>query len=85
MAGERFVQRFLGVQGRASVGFLVAYGISANTRACWDTQAAWDRLGYAPQDNSETFAPQVEHLLQPEGPMRQLQGGLFLGIGPFEN
>ena len=65
------------------VGFLVAYGISANTRAFWDTQAAWDRLGYVPQDNSESFAPQVEHLLQPEGPMRQLQGGLFLGIGPF--
>ena len=67
------------------VGFLVAYGISANTRRFYDTEAAWARLGYVPQDNAETFAPQVQHLLQPEGPMRVLQGGLFLGIGPFDD
>ena len=67
------------------VGFLVAYGISANTRAFYRSQEAWARLGYIPQDNAEAFAPQVEHLLQPEGPMRQLQGGLFLGEGPYDD
>ncbi len=67
------------------VGFLVAYGISANSRRFYDTEAAWARLGYVPQDNAETYATQVQHLLQPEGPMRLLQGGLFLGIGPFDD
>jgi hypothetical protein len=27
----------------------------------------------------------VEHLLLPEGPQRTLQGGSFLGIGPFDD
>ena len=67
------------------VGFLVAYGMSGNTRAFWHTRDAWARLGFVPQDDAESFAPQVEHLLQPEGPMRQRQGGLFLGIGPFDD
>ena len=67
------------------VGFLVAYGISANTRRFYDTEAAWQRLGYLPQDNAEAFAARVEHLLLPEGPQRALQGGTFLGIGPFDD
>ncbi len=67
-----------------SVGFLVAYGMSGNTRAFWDTQAAWDKLGFVPQHNAQTYAPQVQHLQQPQGPQRLLQGGSFLGIGPFE-
>jgi len=50
------------------VGFLVAYGISANARRFYDTEAAWQRLGYLPQDNAEAFAARVEHLLLPEGP-----------------
>lgn len=68
------------------VGFLVAYGVSANQRSWWNTpgnRAAWARLGYAPQDDSERFAAKVEHLWLPEGPQRRLQGGSFLGIGPF--
>ena len=66
------------------VGFLVAYGMSGNSRAFWNTDAAWARLGFVPQDNAETHAPQVQHLLQPEGPQRQLQGGSFLGLGPYD-
>ena len=66
------------------VGFLVAYGCSNNARSWWDSVDAWARLGYAPQDASEPFAAQVQHLLQPPGPMAELQGGLFLGIGPFD-
>jgi uronate dehydrogenase len=67
------------------VGFLVAYGISANTRRFYDAQAAWTRLGYEPQDNSEDHALQVQHRVYPDGPMRLLQGGLFLGVGPFDD
>ena len=66
------------------VGFLVAYGMSGNSRSFWNTQQAWVKLGFVPQHDAESFAPQVQHLLQPDGPMRQLQGGLFLGIGPFD-
>ncbi|MDO9095682.1 MAG: NAD(P)-dependent oxidoreductase [Rubrivivax sp.] len=65
------------------VGFLVAYGISGNTRAFWDTAQAWQQLGFVPEHDAETFAPQVQHLLQPEGPQRLLQGGSFLGLGPY--
>lgn len=68
------------------VGFLVAYGISGNTRRWWDTKAAWDRLGYRPQDDSEVFAAQVQHVLQPAGsPAALKQGGVFLAVGPFED
>jgi uronate dehydrogenase len=66
------------------VGCLVAYGCSRNTRRWWDSDAAWARLGYVPQDDAEVYAPQVEHRLLPEGPQRELQGGSFLGIGPFD-
>lgn len=67
------------------VGFLVAYGISNNTRRFYDSAQAWQRLGYEPQDNAEAFAAQVEHLLQPEGPQRIYQGGAFMGVGPFDD
>jgi uronate dehydrogenase len=66
------------------VGFLVAYGISANTRRFYDSDEAWQRLGYVPQDNAEAYAEQVQHLLQPEGPQRSCQGGSFMGVGPFD-
>lgn len=67
------------------VGFLVAYGMSGNTRAWWRTGDAWARLGFVPQDDSEAFAAQVEHLLLPEGPQRRLQGGSFMGMGPYDD
>lgn len=67
------------------VGFLVAYGISDNTRAWYDSREAWLRLGYSPQDNAERFAPEVEHIAFPAGsPMARFQGGSFMGIGPFD-
>lgn len=65
------------------VGCTVAWGMSANTRAFWRDDGTWARLGYQPQDNAEAYADQVQHLQQPEGPMRELQGGLFLGMGPY--
>lgn len=66
------------------VGCLVAYGCSRNTRRWWASEAAWARLGYEPQDDAEAHAARVAHLLLPEGPQRELQGGSFLGIGPFD-
>ncbi len=66
------------------VGFVVAYGISANTRRWWDTQAAWDRIGYVPQDDAEAYAAEVAHVAPPDDtPMARLQGGAFLGMGDF--
>jgi uronate dehydrogenase len=41
------------------VGFLVAYGASANTRGWWDLSPARERLGYSPQDDAERFAAEV--------------------------
>jgi uronate dehydrogenase len=38
-------------------GFLAVYGVSANTRAWWDLPPA---LGYAPVDDAEAFADEVE-------------------------
>jgi len=52
--------------------------------AIWNTDAAWARLGLVPQDNAEAHAAQMEHLLQPAGPQHLLQGGSFLGTGPFD-
>ena len=67
------------------VGFLVAYGISANTRAWYRSEAAWARLGYVPEDDAERFAGEVAHIAFPsDSPMARCQGGSFMGIGPFD-
>lgn len=66
------------------VGHTVAYGVSANPRSWWDTAAAWARLGFVPQDSAEPYADRVGHIELPAGPQRELQGGSFLGIGPFD-
>lgn len=38
------------------VRFGIYYGISGNTRACWDIQNAVSELGYMPEDDAETHA-----------------------------
>jgi len=40
-------------------GFVVAFGVSANTRSFWDNDAAAERLGFMPRDDAEDFAPQI--------------------------
>lgn len=66
------------------VGFVVAYGISNNPRAWYDSAEAWARIGYQPQDSAEVFAEHVQHIVfPPESPMARYQGGSFMGIGPF--
>ncbi|MDQ3700013.1 MAG: NAD(P)-dependent oxidoreductase [Chloroflexota bacterium] len=43
----------------SDVPFGVYYGISGNTRAYWDIGNARAELGYAPEDDAETFATEV--------------------------
>jgi NAD+ dependent glucose-6-phosphate dehydrogenase len=47
-----------------AVPWVIAYGISDNTRAFWSLESARRVLGYAPQDDSEiTYADAVRRLL----------------------
>jgi uronate dehydrogenase len=61
------------------VGFLIVWGVSANTRGWWDNQGA-ERLGYQPRQNAENYA---EELLAVPNPLdalgRRYQGGSFVG------
>ncbi|WP_019586247.1 NAD-dependent epimerase/dehydratase family protein [Deinococcus apachensis] len=60
------------------VGFLIVAGISGNTRR-WMTPEGWDRLGYVPQDDAETYAADVEHIHgDPSDITEQRQGGIFV-------
>lgn len=66
------------------VGCLTVYGMSANTAAWWSTEG-WDRIGYVPQDNAESWRERIQNITQPLGTaMDLLQGGRFLNLGPFE-
>jgi len=66
------------------VGCLTAYGVSANP-ARWWSEAGWEQLGYRPQDSAEAWRELVQQLGPPaDSPMARLQGGSFLGLGPFE-
>ncbi|MBT9491414.1 MAG: NAD(P)-dependent oxidoreductase [Paucibacter sp.] len=66
------------------VGCLTVYGVSANSARWWSDQG-WDKIGYRPQDNAEAWRSQVEgHDFDAGSPMARLQGGSFLGLGPFE-
>ena len=63
------------------VDFVVAYGISANTRAWWDLSTA-RALGYLPVDDAERYAERIvaEHgEPDPADPELQLIGGDFTG------
>lgn len=66
-----------------AVGCLSVYGVSANP-ARWWSEAGWAQLGYAPQDSAEPWRGVVQDLTPAkESPMARLQGGSFLGLGPF--
>ena len=56
-------------------GFVVIYGVSANTRGWWDL-APGQALGYHPRDDAEEFADQV-----PDGPDDEAEAA-FVG-GPY--
>ncbi|MFM7344648.1 MAG: NAD-dependent epimerase/dehydratase family protein [Tagaea sp.] len=62
-----------------NLGFRAIWGMSANTRAWWRSKY-WDSIGYAPQDNSEVFATQVD--MTDTGPVAErFQGGTFCSDG----
>ncbi len=68
------------------VGCLVTYGVSANPQRWWQDEAGWARLGYVPQDSAEPWRVAIESCRFPAGSaMARLQGGSFLGLGPFES
>ena len=47
-----------------AVPWVVAYGISDNTRAFWSLASARHQLGYQPQDDSEVvYAADIRRLL----------------------
>jgi uronate dehydrogenase len=67
------------------VGYLAVWGISNNTRRYWNFGAAEARLGYRPQQDSETYAAQILQQKNPLDPIAQTyQGGGFVtGTGDF--
>jgi nucleoside-diphosphate-sugar epimerase len=62
------------IRSADGVPWLVAYGISGNTRAFWSLESARRLLGYVPQDDSEVaYARDVRRLLT--GPRARARGG----------
>ena len=63
--------------------FLVLYGVSANRRALWGGDAAARaHIGYAPQDDAETFAAELEAKPAPGGETAALfHGGSVCALG----
>lgn len=54
------------------IEFLIAYGVSANTRSWWDNAEAAEVLGYHPVDDAEAYRDSVAHTPEP-----QRHGGPF--------
>ena len=78
---ERLVRAALVAPG---VGCLTVYGVSANSAGWWSDEG-WSQIGYVPQDNAEAWRERVQGIDFAAGtPMARLQGGRFLGLGPFE-
>ena len=63
------------------VRFEIVYGVSGNKRSWYDNSNA-ERLGYRPQDDSESFAPEVLASEPPGGDERveKYQGGTFVRV-----
>jgi uronate dehydrogenase len=63
--------------------FLVLYGVSANKRALWaGDAAARAHIGYAPQDDAETFAAELEGKPAPGGEIAaRFHGGSVCALG----
>jgi uronate dehydrogenase len=62
---------------RPGIKFEIVYGVSGNTRSWYDNANA-ARLGYRPQDDSETYAEEVLKKEKAGDPTAELyQGGVF--------
>ncbi len=71
------------ITGAAGVHFEIVYGVSANDRNWWDNPGG-ARIGFAPQDNAEAFAEEIEARMAPEDEpevARSFHGGPFTGMG----
>jgi uronate dehydrogenase len=63
-----------------NIGYLVAWGVSANTRSYWNNEGA-ARLGYRPVQNAEDYAAEILQQPNPLDPVAQrYQGGGFVTI-----
>ena len=58
------------IENEHGIPWQVVYGISNNTRAFWSLSNAREKLGYAPEDDSEVkFREDVKkYLLTPDAP-----------------
>ena len=71
------VQLFGRAVDAPDISYLVVPGISNNTRR-WMQPDGWDALGYAPQDNAEAYAAEIENLKgDPMSNTERFQGGKF--------
>ncbi len=62
------------------IGYLIAWGVSANTRSYWNNAGAI-RLGYQPVQNSEDYVAEILRQPNPLDPVAQrYQGGGFVTI-----
>jgi uronate dehydrogenase len=60
------------------IGYLVVWGVSANTRSYWDNSGA-ERLGYRPKQNAEEYADEILSRPNPlDATAQQYQGGGFV-------
>lgn len=74
---DDFLQFILRCIEAKQVGFLVAWGVSANTRSYW-TPTGCERLGYVPRQNSEDYAAEILRQRNPLDEVGQRhQGGSF--------
>jgi uronate dehydrogenase len=67
------------------IRFEIVYGVSGNTRSWYDNSNA-HRLGYRPQDDAETWAPEILARKEVEHPVGALyQGGDFTHVESVPN
>jgi uronate dehydrogenase len=70
------VRLFVSCIEATEVGYLVVYGVSANSRSRWRDRAG-DRIGYRPVDDAEAFVDDVT----PPGPADRFHGGSYTDPG----
>ena len=68
------------------IRFEIVYGVSGNKRSWYDNSNAF-RLGYKPQDDSETYAKEILAREPPAGDARAElhQGGVFCAVEEVPN
>lgn len=60
------------------IGFLVVWGVSANTRSYWNNDGGAQKLGYEPKQNAEDYAAEILPQTNPlDATAQRYQGGSF--------